>query len=303
MASLKNVLQRVGKNLDESIGMREQDAPARPQLSPVVAERDIGRRPLRTFGRVDIDQVIPDPNHPRSEFQQEAIERLATSIREKGQLHPIRVRWSEEFSKWIIISGERRWRATRAAGLPTIDCFFQENQLSESEILEQQLVENLLREDLQPLDEAKAFSELMKLNHWNGKQVAEALRVHPSKVSRSLALLELPDELQDKVTSGELSARSAYELSKIPDETAQQDIVAAAPQTRLTRERASAMVRQRKGKKIEKRRGTRQVFYPDNDWQVTVSSPKRGTYFEMEQALSQALDEVRHYIAQGREVL
>ena len=70
--------------------------------------KDVGRRPLRNFGRVVISQVIPDPQQPRVEFAEEDLEQLALSIREKGQLSPIRVRWSESLEKWIIISGERR---------------------------------------------------------------------------------------------------------------------------------------------------------------------------------------------------
>ena len=113
--------------------------------------------------------VIPDPEQPRVEFSEEAIERLAQSITRKGQLSAIRVRWSDEFSKWVIIAGERRWRATKRAGLPTIDCYFHENGISKSEVLEQQLIENCLREDLQPIEEAKAFSMLMDLNGWTGQ--------------------------------------------------------------------------------------------------------------------------------------
>ena len=119
MVSTRTALEQIGNHLDESMGIRENDA--RPKLSPVASPKDVGRRPLRTFARVDLEMVAPDPAQPRSEFSEEAIQRLAQSIREKGQLHPIRVRWSDERNKWLIISGERRWRATKAAGLPTID--------------------------------------------------------------------------------------------------------------------------------------------------------------------------------------
>jgi ParB family transcriptional regulator, chromosome partitioning protein len=175
MASTRSTLESIEGNLEESMGVRAIDL--RPRLSPVPHGKDAGRRPLRNFGRVDVNQVIPDPDQPRVEFSEEAIARLAQSIREKGQLSPIRVRWSEEFSKWVIIAGERRWRATKQAGLPTIDCYFHDGDLSRSEVLEQQLIENLLREDLKPVEEARAFVTLMELNDWNGKQVADALRL------------------------------------------------------------------------------------------------------------------------------
>src|SRR6187455_535809 len=101
MASTRTLLETLGGNLAESMGVRDLDH--RPKLSPVPQDRDAGRRPLRNIGRVDIDKVIPDPGQPRAEFTDEAIERLAQSIREKGQLSPIRVRWSEELSRWVII--------------------------------------------------------------------------------------------------------------------------------------------------------------------------------------------------------
>lgn len=82
---------------------------------------------------------------------------------DKGQLSPIRVRWSAGAGKWIIVAGQRRWRATQQAGLTTIDCYFHEQALSESQILEEQLIENCLREDLQPLEEAKAFEAFWPL--------------------------------------------------------------------------------------------------------------------------------------------
>src|SRR6266446_6695243 len=107
MATTRQVLEDIGGHLEESMGVRERDL--RPQLSPVPRHRDAGRRPLRNIGQVHINLVIPDPDQPRAEFSEEALERLAQSIREKGQLSPIRVRWSEDVGKWIIIFGERRW--------------------------------------------------------------------------------------------------------------------------------------------------------------------------------------------------
>jgi ParB family chromosome partitioning protein len=300
MASTRQTLEQIGNHLDESMGVRQVDA--RPKLSPLVSRKDVGRRPLRSFGRVDISMVAPDRDQPRSAFSEEGIQRLAQSIREKGQLLPIRVRWSSQLEKWQIISGERRWRATKAAELSTIDCYFQDEELTESEILEQQLVENLLREDLKPIEEARAFSSLMELNDWNGKQVAEALRVTPSKVSRSLALLDLPEEIQARVDAGQLAARSAYELSKIADPPSQQALAQTATAGKLTHQQAAAAVRQRRGKRKPKPRGIKQTFFAEGGWKVVVSANKKGSYHEIELALMQTLEEVRLYIANGRQL-
>jgi len=213
MASTRNALEEVSLNVDESMGLRRVEQTA--TLSPVSSAKDVGRRPLRTFGKVDVDRIVPDPHQPRTEFDEAEIERLAGSIRAHGQLHPIRVRWEEAVGKWIIITGQRRWRATKAAGLPAIDCFFVDGELTEGELREQQLVENLLRTDLKPLEEAKAYQSLMELNGWNGKQVAEALRVTTSRISRALALLDLPEHVQQQVDAGTLPKTSAYEISKL----------------------------------------------------------------------------------------
>ncbi len=183
MSSTRNTLEQIGANVQESVGNRRQER--RPQLSPVASPKDIGRKPLRSFGQIQVEQVIPDPNQPRREFSEESIARLAESLKTEGQMFPIRVRWSEPDQRWVIISGERRWRATKAAGLTTIDCYFHDAELAPAELLEQQLIENLLREDIRPMDQARAFSALMELNGWNGKQVAEALRVQPATVSRA----------------------------------------------------------------------------------------------------------------------
>jgi len=287
-------LAAIGENLDESLGVRRRDT--RPALSPVPHEQDVGRSPVRNIGRLEIHQVMPDPEQPRTQFAEESLHRLAASIREKGQLCPIRVRWSTTAGKWIIVAGERRWRAAQRAGLATIDCYFHEAPLSESQVLEEQLVENCLREDLQPLEEARAFEKLMNLNRWNAKQLAESVRVHPSKISRALSLLKLPDPIQEQVARGEISARSAYEVSKLSDKAIQQRLVASAVEDELTHRQIAGKVRQRRGKQKTGPRATKRAFFAENGWKVVVSSAKLGTYHEIEEALTQALEEVRHYI-------
>ena len=136
MSGTRNTLEKIRNKLDESMGIRTVDT--KPQLSPVPNTKDVGRRALRNFGTLAIETVMADPDQPRTEFDEEQIAQLAKSIQEKGQLHPIHVRWSETYGKWIIISGERRFRATKAAGLPSINCQFQEQELTKTEILEQQ---------------------------------------------------------------------------------------------------------------------------------------------------------------------
>ncbi len=194
---------------------------------------------------------------------------------------------------WVIISGERRWRATKLAGLPTIDCHFHEAGLTRSEVLEQQLIENLLREDLQPMEEARAFSTLMDINGWNGKKLALALRIPASKVSRTLALLRLPEEIQRRVARGEIPARSAYELSKVADDRARTALADRAAAGSMTHEAIALAARSRKGRTAAKPRNTRVTFLGEGGWKVVVSAGSKGTYDEVELALIEALEEVR----------
>ena len=114
MKSTRAILNRSQDNMKESIGVRVVDS--NPKLSPVPYQRDAGRRPSRNLGTIEIDRVVPDPNQPRQIFEAEELKHLADSIRQK-QLAPIRVRWSEEAQKWIVVAGERRYRAAKLAGL------------------------------------------------------------------------------------------------------------------------------------------------------------------------------------------
>ena len=289
MTSTRNLLQAMTANVNESIGIRNSDS-LRPALSPVASAKDVGRRANRSFGQIEIDRIQPDPDQPRVEFDEEALSQLAASIRDRGQLAPIRVRWSDSHGKWLIISGERRWRAAHRAGLKTIDCYFQEQALSPTQILEEQLIENLLRQDLRPIEEAESFQRLMQVNAWNGKQLASALNISPTRVSRALALLKLPHEMRVRIDTGDLSARAGYELSKLPEPLIVQ---AVKSEKAITIDNAARIVRQQKGKEKSAERGTHQTFFADNGWKVIVRSPRKGSYDEIEQALFIALEEVQ----------
>lgn len=297
MTSTRKLLEILNDQFDESVGVRKMDL--KPVLSPVASQKDAGRRPVRQFGRISIDQVIPDPDQPRQQFDSDAVERLSKSITDKGQLAPIRVRWAETSQKWVIIAGERRWRATRQAGLTTIDCHFHEGDLSHSEILEQQIIENCLREDLKPLEQARAFASLMELNGWNGKQVAEALRVQPATVTRTLALLKLPGDIQAQVESGDISSRAAYEISKLDSDEARRQMAVSVINHQLNPTETSQAVRQKKGRPRPETRSTKESIRTPEDWTVIVASRKKGNYHEIEQALEYALEDIRHRINNG----
>ncbi len=125
-------------------------------------------------------------------------------MKSAGQLQPIRVRFDNARSKYVIIAGERRWRAAQIAGLKTVDCIVARGDISEEEILREQVIENAMREDLKPTEQGKAFLAVMEKEGLNGKELASKLNVHPSTVSRMVGLLSLAEDVQVKVDSGEL---------------------------------------------------------------------------------------------------
>lgn len=299
--SIKTKLRSNSFSIEESMGVRSGSAPmALPQRT---SAKDIGRRPIRNYGTVPIEQVTPDPSQPRTEFDEVSLQELSASFASKGQLQPIRVRWSEREGKWTIIAGERRWRAAQMAGMTTIECFFHEGALSSSEILEEQIIENLQRRALQPMEEARAFDSLIKMNHWKKKQVATALGIHPAKVSRALTLLKFPADIQAKIESGELPARTAYEISKLDDESQQRAMLSDVSKEGLTNQQARNRVRVKKGKVATQRVGTKLTFHSDTDHIIVVSSPSKTTYEAIEEALKMALEEVLHRINNNVQII
>ena len=291
--STKNLLSQLGSQLKESVGVREEET--KPQLSPVASPRDVGRRANRKFGRVEVARVIADPQQPRTEFDADELSELVESIRTKGQLQPIRVRWSEPDSAWMIISGERRWRASQAAGLQFVDCYFHDDGMTRTEILEEQLIENMVRADLKPVEEARSFEELMQLNGYSMRDLAKALSVNPSRVSRAMALLRLPQEIQQQVDEGELSARAGYELSKL-ESPAEQTKALRSAGGKMTPKEASDYVKKQVAGAKAIIRSTKKTFVFEDGWKVTVTHQKKGSYDEIAAALENALQEVRHRI-------
>ncbi len=223
-------------------------------------------------------------------IDEDEIEQLSHSIQQQGQLHPIRVRWFSSEQTWLIISGERRYRAAKKAGLETIDCYFHESELTPTEILEQQLIENLLRSDLRPMEEAKAFQKLIELNGWDGKTLATALRITQSKVTRSLALLKLSKEIQSCIESGKILPTTAYEISKLPV-AEQQPALLRLKDSSASVTQARQLIKKRRTR--TRKRGVKQTFATEDGWKVVVSSERKGNYHEVAEALKLAMEEVQ----------
>jgi ParB family transcriptional regulator, chromosome partitioning protein len=201
-----------------------------------------GRSRLKTACEIRLDRIVPDPNQPRAEFDPEALERLAASLKARGQLQPIRVRWDEALDRYVVVVGERRWRAAGMAGMSAIACVVAPGNAAPEEILEDQLIENCLREDLRPIEQAKAFRTLLSRLGISQRQLAERLQVSPPTITRALALLELPGAIQASVDSGAIAPQTAYEISKIDDAEEQAEAAAQAARGALRRDDMRTLV-------------------------------------------------------------
>jgi ParB family chromosome partitioning protein len=158
-------------------------------------------------------QVIePDPTQPRKLFDEASLQRLAGSIKKVGQLTPVMVR--QEGGRYILVAGERRWRAIIRAGIPQIRAeVFRGGNVKSIQILE-----NLQREDLSPIEKANAYRDLMAENEWSIRELAKELNLEHSRISRAIKLLDLATEHQEKVHDGSLKPTTAYAISKHPAE-------------------------------------------------------------------------------------
>jgi len=179
--------------------------------APVV--RPTSDRPLE----VDVDLLRPNPFQPRLAMDDGKIEELARSIRANGIIQPIVVRKTD--SGYDIIAGERRWRASQRAGLLKVPIVVRD--IPEDRLLAAALIENLQREDLNPMEEAQAYRRLADEFHLTQEQIADAVGKDRSSVANFVRLLKLPHEVRENVAAGALAMGHARAILSLPDETAQ----------------------------------------------------------------------------------
>jgi ParB family chromosome partitioning protein len=198
---------------------------------------------------IPVGELIPDPAQPRKTFLKEEIERLKVSIAARGILLPLRVRRDDERGCWVLITGECRWRAAQLAGRATVPCLAVEGELSEAEILSDQIIENTVRHSLLPLELARAMAKLKRLQACTAQDLATELGISGASVTRAEALLSLPEEVQAMVDDGRLAESAAYEVSRLPDAAAQLAMAQLIVGKRMSRDQAAEEVRKQVGKK------------------------------------------------------
>ena len=166
---------------------------------------------------VPIDQVAVNPNQPRKAFDPDALVELSTSIKTSGVIQPVVVR--RRGDGYELIAGERRWRAARMAGLDRVPAVVRD--ATDAQSLELALVENLLREDLNPMEEAEAYQKLLAQFGWTQEELGERVGRKQSTIANALRLLRLPEAIQQDLRGGRLTmghARALLALSSVGDQ-------------------------------------------------------------------------------------
>jgi ParB family chromosome partitioning protein len=181
---------------------------------------------------ISVSSIDPNPNQPRNHFDEDALAELSASIKAIGLLQPVLVRPSSTPDRFELIAGERRWRASKRAGLSTIPAIVRVTDDVSS--VEQALVENLHRQDLTPLEEAAAYQQLLEDFSMTHEQVAAKVGKSRSAITNSLRLLTLPPTIQQYLAEGRLSAGHAKALLGTPDRALQESLARVAVDQSLT---------------------------------------------------------------------
>ena len=167
-----------------------------------------------------INDVSPNTKQPRKNFDEESIAELAESIKENGIIQPIIVQRKKD--KYIIVAGERRWRAARLAGLKLVPAIIRD--LTDRQTMEQALIENLQREDLNPMETAFAMQNLLKEYKITQEQLAKKIGVPRATVANTIRLTNIDESLQDFIVSGDLTAGHAKALLSLKDKEEQRQV-------------------------------------------------------------------------------
>ncbi len=188
---------------------------------------------------VELDSIVPSPRQPRRSLDQQALQELAASIKEQGVVQPLVV--TEIEGGYQLLVGERRWRAARLAGLEMVPVVIRE--ATPQQMLELALVENLQREDLNPLEAAAAYQQLVDEFGMTQQQVADKVGKNRVTVTNTLRLLKLPDEVKDGLLAEEISEGHARAMLRLRHEKAQIQVLEAIIKRGLSVRQTEELVR------------------------------------------------------------
>jgi ParB family chromosome partitioning protein len=293
-------IARIGTNLTRNLGgggVRETlagDGAGISEAIPITGP-DEQRQRARGFWLLPIDSIEPDPLQPRQDFEEESLEMLSKDIAKRGLLQPIRVRRNSD-GGYRIIAGERRWRAAKNARLKELPCQVIDQDMTHAAILEEQLIENIHREQLSEVEKAKGYQLLIEANGWSQSGLAQALNLSDASVSRTLKLLALAEGVREHVMAGRISASTAYEIGRIEDQDQQNQLADEVVANGLSRDRVQGAVQElagRRGHRTTKTGNRLMCRLPDGTGVTLSRSPQALTVDHVIEALSQVLNKAR----------
>ncbi len=245
-----------------------------------------------------IEKIRPNPHQPRKRFDEEALAALAGTIREKGVLQPLLVRRMGD--GYELIAGERRLRAAKMAGLKEVPIVLREAEPSDS--LELSVLENIQRENLNPVEEAKAYREMMERLQLTQEELARRVGKDRSSVANTMRLLQLPEEIQEDLATGKISAGHARALLAVEHEVLQLKILALIKEKGLSVRATEEVVHRFKE---GRRKRSRHAALPDPDMQaledelcrrfetrVKIQAGKKGGKIQISYSSMQDLDRI-----------
>lgn len=214
-------------------------------MSPLTANQN--NDSAEKIENISIDKIKPNRHQPRTVFNEEKLQELAESIKENGLIEPIVVVRSVAPGEYELIAGERRLRASKLAGLTEIRAVIQEGA-SDKDKLDLALIENIQREDLNPIEEAKAYKKYSEEYKYTQEQIAKIVKKNRSVIANSMRLLNLPENIQNMIIEGKISSGHGRMLASITDENKLQELVNQILNEGLTVRDIENKVSQEKGK-------------------------------------------------------
>jgi len=259
----------------------------------------IGRRFMKNVAKIELDRIIIR-DQVRKTYNQAGIEEMADSLTALGQQQPIVVRWdetAEDNGRYVVLMGHRRFLGSKAAGFETVDAVIFERDLNDAEIVELQLIENVVREDLNPIEEAIAFRQLIDNRKASGQpskveDVAAFIGVSATKVFRAIRLLNLPEDVQEDVAQGTIPTSVIREVLKLKTEDEQRQMIERYKAGESYGEIAKSVKAKKSGKGTSAGPKTKKAFTA-GPIKLQATAKKRVTQAEIAEALEAWIEELR----------
>ena len=248
----------LGKGLDALIPAGNKKAPVKKETEPVIIEKIVEKKGVETL---KITEVEPNREQPRKNFNEDALLELSDSIKQYGVIQPLIVQ--KKGDHYEIIAGERRWRAAKMAGIKEIPVIIKD--YSDQQVMEISLIENIQREDLNPIKEAMAYKNLMEEFHLKQDEIAEKVSKSRTAVTNSMRLLKLDKRVQQMMIDDMISAGHARTLITIEDPDVQYNIATKIFDEKLSVRETEKMVKliQKPEVKKEKAEKVNSFIYKD----------------------------------------